>query len=307
MMSREPPTPQSPASSAADEHRWYYLAGCRLCGPVSTEQLLRDAVAGRVVSETQVRLGTHGEWITASSLDGLLPSHDTLAESGRPSEVATSPRQRSDMSRVVAECRAYLLQQDLRRAQDSTRPAVSQPDRTPQVFVEIASRFLRVIGAAANVVIGITSAVFAAIIAPLPRVETVLRIVRSRVVWSVVICGVSIAVGLLIYNTMTRQRRQAESIDAIALQFRELRQREAADNEWQDFADQARKRLEMLIAELEQAARADDRTSMDLLWAARDFLPRMLIDAREGPTEAERQFEVCMRRVRRRHAVKTDM
>jgi hypothetical protein len=51
-----------------------------------------------------------------------------------------------------------------------------------------------------------------------------------------------------------------------------------------------------MIPELEESADAGDRASIDLLWAARDYLPKMFNDARYAPSEAERQFEVCMRR-----------
>lgn len=250
---------------------------------------MRSPYDGRVGDARLVP--TPAEPMTSETSD-----HPTDAEPSPP----TLPRGRSQLSRAVAECRAYLHERELKRARGSaTRRFTGMP-----IATSAAAQLIRgawsILAWAGNAAIGVGTAVLSALAGPLPNGATLLRIVQSRSFQTVIgVCLLAVT-GLYIANQMTKQHRHVVAIDRLVAQFRDLREQSAADDAWDAFIRQARQQLDEMVPELEAAAQAGDRESIDLLWAARDYFPKMLIDARNGPSEAERQFNVCMRRVRGR-------
>lgn len=70
-------------------------------------------------------------------------------------------------------------------------------------------------------------------------------------------------------------------------EHRQLRSRQAAPAEWQDFADRVQRETRPMIARLEKTAGARRPLQQHLLWAARDCLPRAMTEARERPSRSE--------------------
>ncbi len=269
--------------------------------------MLQDARHGLLTPQSDVRLGLEGDWVRASTLEGLLPRTPTGCGGQQPPDggeqggVAESGRDRSELTRAVAECRLYLHEREAARTNPPVEPR-SRPLHSSEQFVErLVSGTGAVVAIASSAVLGILETIFAVMTGGLPNLSTVRRIIGSRLVWGIALSGLIIAVAFVAYNAATKQRRQVATVEQLAAELRTLRNRSADDAAWTAFTGRATETLNRTIPELEESADASDRVSIDLLWAARDFLPQMLKDARFEPSEAERQFDVCMRRIRITH------
>ncbi|MGE4004085.1 MAG: DUF4339 domain-containing protein, partial [Planctomycetaceae bacterium] len=274
-------SPQSPASppdpgSPPGVHRWYYRVEGGVSGPVSTEQMLRDARSGQLTLQTEVRLGSAGDWVLASTLEGLLPEAPANPDDRPPSGPGGAIPPRSELSRLVAECRVYLQEREAGRV--CHPPSYGIPHHRPAGsfvggMVRRLSSGFAAAGQAAAVVVEM---LFGMLAGMLPSFSTVRRVVRSRLLWGIFAVCALVTIGAFTYEAATRQQRQAASLSQLALELRALRAASADDAAWTQFGLRVRRHLDELIPELEQAARAGDRASIDLLWAARDYLPRML-------------------------------
>ena len=80
--------------------------------------------------------------------------------------------------------------------------------------------------------------------------------------------------------------------------MKEKRTAEASSAEWDAFAERARQELAPIVVSLEHVARADNRFAQQLLWAGRDYFPKMLDDARNNTSESEQQFDYHLVRAR---------
>ncbi len=108
--------------------------------------------------------------------------------------------------------------------------------------------------------------------------------------------AVVISLGLLLQRRVSWDWRSSntdpyEILSRARNEFQQLRERQADEGHWNQFATRTTPDLAGLIADLEKKAGAHDRYSQQLLWAARDAWPGMLAGGRQGPNEAERDFE----------------
>ncbi len=87
------------------------------------------------------------------------------------------------------------------------------------------------------------------------------------------------------------ERADYEVLSKILVDFRKLRDDKADDAAFNKFAEEAKKNAKPVIDRLKPIASAKRRDRQFLLWAARDRLPGMLIDARQEPSVAESEYE----------------
>lgn len=81
--------------------------------------------------------------------------------------------------------------------------------------------------------------------------------------------------------------------------LKQLRENKATEEEWDQFLATAKPEIEKVVLELERSATPDDEVRMQLLWASRDFLTKMLHDSRESPSHNETIFGEHMEYVAR--------
>ncbi|MCA9112714.1 MAG: hypothetical protein KDA52_22370, partial [Planctomycetaceae bacterium] len=102
-------------------------------------------------------------------------------------------------------------------------------------------------------------------------------------------------------STLTQAEVQTFLKQSVS-ELRRLRSTKAEEEQWDKFSQRTRDMLRDIIPQLEQSANTDDPVSIETLYLARDFLPKMLDDARQQPSQAERKFDVHMDRVERVYA-----
>lgn len=81
--------------------------------------------------------------------------------------------------------------------------------------------------------------------------------------------------------------------------LQKLREEEASPEEWSAFEAGIQPKIDAMVSDLEQGASTTDPIRMQLLWVSRDFLPKMLVDAREERSHSETLYEAHMRQAAR--------
>lgn len=78
---------------------------------------------------------------------------------------------------------------------------------------------------------------------------------------------------------------------AIQKDFRKLRADGASPQKWQLFEAKVIRQTQPMLDDLNQRAKASRKATQKLLFAIRDYLPRMLENSRTAPDEYEQQFD----------------
>lgn len=79
------------------------------------------------------------------------------------------------------------------------------------------------------------------------------------------------------------ERRYLQSLRAIENEVRDLRAKPNSDAEWHALADRSRATLAPIVSDLKKSASSSDPVKQQLLWSARDLIPRTI-----GPRTKER-------------------
>lgn len=95
------------------------------------------------------------------------------------------------------------------------------------------------------------------------------------------------------------ERAYSREIQLISDEFQQSRRCTATDLEWDALQSRAEATLSPIVRELSKSADTKNPIRQHLLWAARDYMPKMLRDARLKPSEAEQLFERHMEESRR--------
>ncbi|MCA9077582.1 MAG: DUF4339 domain-containing protein [Planctomycetaceae bacterium] len=275
--------------------QWYYQTRGQEVGPVSSA-VLGDLIASGVLRDGDHVRVANGEWqsldnslcerigVATQSVDGKVPPASENARN--PNPVDTSSR---ELRTAITESQRYLHDQILRRAQQSSR---SRRLASP-ISGEKLSNVLRIPIAVIDAFLALGGHLLSWIAVWLGP------FLRSKWTWtSLGILSLICAAYYLSTQILTRGETHAFLSQSVA-ELRRLRDAEANNEQWATFAQRTSERLQTMIPRLQDAARADDPISMELLFLARDYLPLMLVDARERPSEAERKFDVHMDRVER--------
>ena len=86
-----------------------------------------------------------------------------------------------------------------------------------------------------------------------------------------------------------------KALGAIWKDFLQLRNDDATSSDWDVFRADAQPKAASIAAELEAGISARDQVRMQLLWAARDYLPQMLVDAQDASSTSESLFVAHMK------------
>lgn len=128
-----------------------------------------------------------------------------------------------------------------------------------------------------------------------------LRFVRVVLSWIALIAVAAGLVVILIRNFPQFWFRAGDPLETYTSLWNELREKRASkvnSAEWDAFAARARGELSPIVVRLERVASADNRVAQQLLWAGRDYFPKMLDDARSSVSASEQKFDYHLVRAR---------
>lgn len=122
-------------------------------------------------------------------------------------------------------------------------------------------------------------------------------IVKNRIVQ--IAAGVVLA-GVLGYfffpagNTDEVLREWCNTLKSIEQQHSTLQESEAPTAQWTKFLIDSEKRVEEMVAALSDSANSENPSTQHLLWASRDYLPKMLAECQvqTGPSQKNYQYHV---------------
>ena len=81
----------------------------------------------------------------------------------------------------------------------------------------------------------------------------------------------------------------------------ELRDMKVSEQDWEDFKAKVQPEISKVTSAIEKSAHAKDTYRMELLRAGRDYLPKMLDDARESSSVSEEKFLIHIQRAQGYH------
>ncbi len=275
--------------------QWYYRTRGQELGPVS-EETLRQLIGTGVLSRNDMVCVDRGSWRMVGDLpffDHLetrvpetpILAHDTKQKSG--------PASSSAVRSAIVESHSYLHQREAKLAKQSS-------DRhRPRIAVRLPEWgwIFQFPAAVVNVLIAITSHMIGWLMG------VARPVLVSKLTWGGFAILVTSYLAYAIPATILTQAETHTFLSQTVTEFRRLREEKADEQHWQAFSRRTHQELSEIVPKLEQAARTDDPVSMEYLFLARDYLPLMIADSREQPSEAEQKFDIHMDRVERVYAV----
>ncbi len=324
----EPPTASTLDTILDGEPGWYcQVLGSEL-GPMSFDDLKSMAEHNELSPDDSVKHGARGPWAPAEQVDDLFC--ETLAAEAGPAPNGSVPDLDEfefveKISDAISESEAAspLIETtvpaesertDSQRAADAEPPLAVQPTPVvqPEPAAEQAAGVKATLGGGpgsspsemqtplGSVSETLRRARLKAVVCREPArprrrraekgFESWLSQVPLRVKWGAAVAVALIVVVVMFVSFGGSDQEYYETYTAIWNKHKELRSRSASDDEWSSFNQEVKRQLEPIIHDLNRTASAKRPIKQHLLWAGRDYLPLMIVDARESPSEAEELF-----------------
>jgi GYF domain 2 len=276
------------------EETWWYRTLGEEFGPVSFQTIEQLLGSGVLDDRDEVRNGRAGEWqpirlLLASNFAiatvryGKVKPADPKADIGadaRDCDPSTAQKPHSDeIARATAE---YLKALRDRRAKPPQSRFAAPRLATPAAGTAILKQIL----AFAQGIVSCIGTVCSMLTARIGRKTTCAAIAAVTFM-----CGT-----LAIRHFWVSKTSVYFALNEQLNQLRDLRSRNADVQEWERYAAQSRAIGEELSAKLKRIAGPDDPAAMEMLWAARDYLPKLAQDSREEKGVSEERFELHMAR-----------
>lgn len=297
---------------------WWYRTLGEEFGPTTLDIVQSLYVAGTLTADDLVRKGASGTWQLLQDVPELRnlqanahaesPPPDDRPPSAEQSPTKFLPVQKRppEPESATACAAADSAQEPEEQPFDGGNPLINQAmrdcvrqltarhgkqvrarKRTPAIGAAVGRFFALLWMAAASVFRG-----------PWRVLETVIAAVPRKIVLGTAVAGVLVAASVLLWPWLQVKRYSMEAIHQALVEVGDevhrLRDSNAEESEWERFAEQARALRGEIIPPLEALARVENSASMDLLWAARDYLPSLLdeVPETEGPSERQFRFHV---------------
>ena len=270
-----PPSTVAPAEPTP----WVVWTKSGEVGPLTTGQFLAAIQSGEVEPKTQVRFQQNAQWIAAGDIPGLEFPSNTPLESvsiSTPSGAGQS-HSNKEMRQLFAEC--------------VTRQRSSQPTPTPAHAHSPTPRVSLPTGWTGGLSAGITFVVgvFALIVDWL--LFALGFALRSRIVWA----GTCVLLLVMLIPKVTADwitpEQDYATLSGTFTEWKELRTQNVDETTWEEFQERSSSQLSELIPRIEKRAHITDRSSMSLMWVARDYLPTLLLDPASPAPEVVSRIE----------------
>lgn len=108
--------------------------------------------------------------------------------------------------------------------------------------------------------------------------------------------GLVLAFMFLLPAGTAGERAKLEQLQKVYAEFKQLREKKAPANEWEQFATTSAGIVDPIALELKDSASRQYPARQCLLWAARDRYKEMLQNAREKPTPQEEEFDYNLKK-----------
>lgn len=316
-LTRRPKSDREPPAAATDEGQWFVRVGGEEFGPLSTKDFLEIVQKGAVSPADSVRVANSSDWIAAGSIDGLFqaakaadastdessfqPATVEKTRGRQPADEAekaaaaagTSPQAQHEVnaSQAARDSLADIHRRRLKPKTGSKAKGSDQPGAVSQALsrrAEDVQERLELLWE--NSIDGLFW-----------LLGSLRRLLGSKVMLGSVVCAVVAAALTFVdvpFGVFSGREDAYDVYMTVLEEARQMRSRQADKEQWGEFTRATRERLKPVVADLEDKADAGDRASLSLLWIGRDYLPRMLRDARGGPSESERQVDLHLEIVR---------
>jgi hypothetical protein len=263
---------------------WYLKTDGKDLGPLSFEELIVLVKAGALTDDDLVRPSSHVAWRRAQAIPGLIQS---TAET--PPKSAWLETMTSALASVDARRRAAQRRQSLRAARWAGASGASFAGRAAIGLVRL-----------------FRSAAVSIVDSVMCLGENVCRslALRTAMLGAVVAAAMVVGYSAIPASWLLSTAGAYQTVEEIGHTFRELHNRDAIPPELESYAEESRRRLATVVPILEQRA-SNDQAARELVWAARDCLPRMIAaatDQQEPSDKVGRRFENHMARAKKRLA-----
>lgn len=268
----EPPKPETaPEPPKPKPLELYFRKNGDVVGPLEAEEFRKLWSLDKVGSGDEIRIGEEGEFTAPAKLSDVV-------------------RQEQRMQLAEAGVLGLLTGGDATTAASSstappalpTHPAAASPKFTPPTPAKKAPKVKRAKRASSG------GSLFDNL--DLKKLAPLAAVLGG----AVVLFGAWKLIGSSSYGKLP-YTAYAE----ITNKLREMRTRKAPENEWSAFADESTATIKTHVDKLEKIASAKNRIEQELLWAGRDYLNKMLTDARDEVSKNEMTFVKHMETARK--------
>ena len=270
----EPPPP--PILKVRSKQKWYCKLGGMGYGPIEAHKIKMWAEQGRVEPSDLLKLGRKGEWFEAWQIEAL------QLKKPAPKKTETA----ADATSAGTE---------------------AKPATTPAAGVSPAA-------AAPMSMPPSSSAPVAAAVPPAARPKPKIQVQRSNPLEALGplmdpkilggVAGVIAIVAILFFvplGDMFSPSGEDEfaKFQAFYQEYKALQSKQAGPAEYTSLKNKADTELGPVIKELESSAGSDYPALQQLLWAGRDYLPKMLENPGTEPSRDQEKFEKCLQEAER--------
>lgn len=232
---------------------WFCKIGEREYGPIGLEELISWARHERIWKQTPIRHGHHGAWFAAGECEELfVPTSVAQIAADVHTSNAKNPEPRTEKRHDPASAASSLIHNVNRL------PYVSKSREKAERQHE-------------RVPLG--------------------TLVRDNAQALGISGGLALLLLIWFFPYSNQYSTLLADVQTTYMEFIALREQNADEAQWADLQARTEALYRDRVKELERNASPDDPASQCLLWALRDYLPKMLQEARMKRTAAEEKFE----------------
>ncbi|MBX3450270.1 MAG: DUF4339 domain-containing protein, partial [Planctomycetaceae bacterium] len=244
----------SPAYQENPGDAWFCKIGEREYGPIRLEELIAWARQDRIWKQTPIRYGNDGAWFAAGECEELFAP--TTVASNVSTNVPTG-----------GEASSLPRTEERRDPSAAAGALIHNVNRLPYLSAsrEKADRQRE------RVPLG--------------------TLLRDNAKSLGIAGGLALLLLIWFFPYPNQYSTLLADVQNTYTEFIALREQNADEAQWEDLQSRTETLYRDRVKQLEQTATPDDPASQCLLWALRDYLPKMLREARMKRTAAEEKFE----------------
>lgn len=247
-------TSRTPACQENPGDAWFCKIGEREYGPIRLEELISWARQDRIWKQTPIRYGNDGAWFAAGECEELFA----------PTTVASNV---STNVQTGGEASSLPRTEERRDPSAAAGALIHNVNRLPYLSAsrEKAARQRE------RVPLG--------------------TLLRDNAKSLGIAGGLALLLLIWFFPYPNQYSTLLADVQNTYTEFIALREQNADEAQWEDLQARTEALYRDRVKQLEQTATPDDPASQCLLWALRDYLPKMLREARIKRTAAEEKFE----------------
>jgi hypothetical protein len=232
---------------------WFCKIGEREYGPIRLEELISWARHERIWKQTPIRHGHHGAWFAAGECEELFaPASTGPVTADVQTSSAKTSQPRTEERHDPASAASSLIHNVNRLPYLSKSREKAESQRE-------------------RVPLG--------------------ALVRDNATPLGIVAGLALLLLIWFFPYPNQYSTLLADVQNTYTEFIALREENADESRWEDLQARTEALYRDRVKQLEQTATPDDPASQCLLWALRDYLPKMLQEARMKRTAAEEKFE----------------